>query len=222
VAVDPGEAGGSVVGYVIDRPMRLRDALAPLLEAFALDPVERRGGVALAGRSGLAALSLGDDDLAWPEDREAPVVAARAMSAPVQTLRLRFIDAARDYQTGSVVVRRERGGGERRSRRPAGAGRRRRPRRGRAPAGRRRSARGSPPTCRPWPPCAWSPGIAWSLDGTTWRVTRIDLDEHPRAQLAPVVDPVRVGGDLDWSPAAPREVSGPPVLHVLDLPLLKA
>jgi hypothetical protein len=37
-------------------------------------------------------------------------------------------------------------------------------------------------------------------------VTRIDLDEHPRALLAPVVDPVRAGGDLDWSPAPPREV----------------
>jgi hypothetical protein len=68
-AIDPGEAGGAIVGYVIDRPMRLRDALAPLLEAFALEPVERQDGVVLAGRSGLAALTLGDDDLAWPEDR---------------------------------------------------------------------------------------------------------------------------------------------------------
>ncbi len=62
------------------------------------------------------------------------------------------------------------------------------------------------------------PGDRVALDGATWRVTRIDLDEHPRARLAPVVDPVRVGGDLDWSPTAPREVPGPPALHILDLP----
>jgi hypothetical protein len=217
VAVDPGEAGGSVVGYVIDRPMRLRDALAPLLEAFALDPVERGGGVALAGRSGLAALSLGDDDLAWPEDREASVVATRAMSAPVQTLRLRFIDAARDYQTGSVVVRRDEGEGSADLDAPlvlAAAD-------ARAVAGRLLAVADPREVTAHLSPLAalrLEPGDRLGLDGTTWRVTRIDLDEHPRAQLAPVVDPVRAGGDLDWSPAPPREASGPPVLHLLDLP----
>jgi hypothetical protein len=162
--IDPGEAGGAVVGYVVDRPMRLRDALAPLLEAFALDPVERQDGVALAGRSGAAALTLGDDDLAWPEDRAAPLATARTLAAPVQALRLRFIDAARDYQTGSVIVRREGGPNP-------GEG---------APTSTRRwcwppptpgpwpsacwppPIRARPPsTCRPWPPCAWSPGIGW-------------------------------------------------------------
>jgi hypothetical protein len=211
-----------MVGYVIDRPMRLRDALAPLLEAFALDPVERRDGVVLAGRSGVAAMTLGDDDLAWPEDRDAPVAAVRTLTAPVQTLRLRFIDAARDYQTGAVIVRRETAARA-------------------APTSTRRWC-WPPPRPGPWPSACWRPPIRARRrppvapgrpapgarrparpaqcdgDGATWRVTRIDLDEHPRAQLAPVVDPVRAGGDLDWSPAPPREVPGPPVLHVLDLP----
>jgi hypothetical protein len=149
VAVDPGEAGGSIIGYVIDRPMRLRDALAPLLEAFALDPVERRDGVVLAGRSGVAAIALGDDDLAWPEDRAAPAAAVRTLTAPAQTLRLRFIDAARDYQTGAVVVRRDGGEGGADldappSPWPSGCWR---------PPIRARS----PSISRPWPPCAWSP-----------------------------------------------------------------
>jgi hypothetical protein len=62
------------------------------------------------------------------------------------------------------------------------------------------------------------PGDRVVLDGATWRATRIDLNERPRAQLVPAADPVRVADDLDWSPAPPRETSGPPVLHVLDLP----
>ena len=216
-AVDPGEAGGSIVGYVVDRPMRLRDALAPLLEAFALDPVERGDGVVLAGRSGVAALDLGDDDLAWPEDREAPVQAVRTMTAPVQALRLRFIDAARDYQTGSILVRRDDGEGSADLDAPlvlAAAD-------ARAVAERLLAAADPREVTAHLSPLAalrLEPGDRLSLDDATWRVTRIDLDEHPRARLAPVVEPVRVGGDLDWSPAAPREIAGPPVLHVLDLP----
>jgi len=221
-AVDPGEAGGAIIGYVVDRPMRLRDALAPLLEAFALDPVERQDGVVLAGRSGPAALALGDDDLAWPEDRAAPLTTARTLAAPVQALRLRFIDAARDYQTGAVIVRREGGEGGADLDAPlvlAAAD-------ARAVAERLLAAadpREATVHLSPLAALRLEPGDRLALlslmgDGGAWRVTRIDLDEHPRAQLAPVVDPVRAGGELDWSPAAPREVPGPPVLHVLDLP----
>jgi len=217
VSVDPGEAGGSVVGYVIDRPMRLRDALAPLLEAFALDPVERQEGIVLAGRSGPSALTLLDDDLAWPEDREAPVSATRTLAAPVQALRLRFIDAARDYQTGAVIVRREGGEGSVDLDAPlvlaAAEARAVAERLLSAHDGRAITAHLSPLTA-----LRLEPGDRLSLDGATWRATRIDLDEHPRVQLVRTVDPVRVGGDLDWSPAPPREISGPPVVHVLDLP----
>jgi hypothetical protein len=216
VTLDPGEAGGSVVGYVIDRPMRLRDALAPLLEAFALDPVERQDGVVLVGRSGPPALALGDDDLAWPEDRAAPVSATRSLTAPVQALRLRFIDAARDYQTGAVIVRREGGEGGADLDAPmvlAAAEARAVAQRLLATGdGRAVTAHLSPTTA-----LRLEPGDRLSLNGATWRASRIDLDEHPRVQLVPTVDPVNVGGDLDWSPAPPREVSGPPVLHVLDL-----
>jgi len=217
VAVDPGEAGGAIVGYVVDRPMRLRDALAPLLEAFALDPVERGDGVVLAGRSGVAALALDDDDLAWPEDRDAPVVVARTMSAPVQTLRLRFIDAARDYQAGAVIVRRDEGDGSADLDAPLVLS----AAEARAVAERLLTAADPRAVTTHLSPLAvlrLEPGERVMLDGATWRVSRIDLDEHPRARLAPVVEAVRTSGDLDWTPAPPREVPPPPVLHVLDLP----
>jgi len=221
VVLDPGEAGGSVVGYVIDRPMRLRDALAPLLEAFALDAVERRDGVTLASRSGAAALALGDDDLAWPEDREAPVSAVRTLAAPVQTLRLRFIDAARDYQTGSVIVRREDGEAPGEGSADLDAPLVLSAAEARAVALRLLAAgdgREATAQLSPLAALRLEPGDRLALDGGVWRVTRIELDEHPRAQLVPVTGTVRVEGDLDWSPAPPRETSGPPVLHVLDLP----
>jgi hypothetical protein len=217
VALDPGEAGGSVVGYVIDRPMRLRDALAPLLQAFALDAVERQDGVALVARSGVAALTLGDDDLAWPEDREAPLAATRTLAAPVHTLRLRFIDAARDYQTGAVILRREGGEGSADLDAPivlAAV-------EAQAVAERLLAlddGRGVTAHLSPLAALRLEAGDRLSLDGETWRVVRLDLDEHPRAQLAPVVAAVGAGGVVDWSPGPPREVPGPPVLMVLDLP----
>ncbi|CAN5393096.1 hypothetical protein BH10PSE4_BH10PSE4_23670 [soil metagenome] len=215
--LDPGEAGGSVVGYVIDRPMRLRDALAPLLEAFALDPVERQDGIALAGRSGAAVLTLGDDDLAWPEDRAAPASASRILTPPLQALRLRFIDAARDYQTGAVIVRRDVGEGDADLDVPLVLS----AAEARAVALRRLVAtdpRDATVQLSPLAALRLEPGDRLALDGATWRVARVDLDEHPRAHLLPTLEPVAPDGDLDWFPAPPREISGPPVLHVLDLP----
>ncbi|MBC7668823.1 MAG: glycoside hydrolase/phage tail family protein [Gemmatimonadaceae bacterium] len=217
VTLDPGEAGGSVVGYVVDRPMRLRDALAPLLGAFALDAVERQDGVVLAGRCGPPALTLGDDDLAWPEDREAPTATGRALAAPVRALRLRFIDAARDYQTGSVIVRREVGEGNADLDVPLVLS----AAEARAVARRRLAAtdpRDATVHVSPLAALRLEPGDRLALDGVTWRVARVDLDEHPRVRLLPTAPPVALDGDLDWSPAPPRETSGPPMLHILDLP----
>jgi hypothetical protein len=57
-----------------------------------------------------------------------------------------------------------------------------------------------------------------ALDGQTWRVQRLDLDERPRATLVPVMATSGVAAVIDWTPAPPREPASPPVLHVLDLP----
>jgi hypothetical protein len=221
VQIDPGEAGGAVVGYVVDRPMRLRDALAPLTAAFGLDAVERGQGARIVARSGLAATTLGDADLAWPEDRPAAVSTSRALAQPAQALRLRFIDAGRDYQTGALIVRREAGEGAVDADAPivmaaadaeqAAA---------RMLAGEAAARRETVVHLSPLAALRLETGERVAFAGETWRVVRVDLDERPRVTLAPVVEVSALGGGVDWTPAPPRDALGPPVLHVLDLPAI--
>lgn len=226
VEIDPGEAsgplGGLVEGYVIERPMRLRDALLPLTEAFGLDAVERGGRVRLVSRSGPVQGALAGDDLAWPEDRPAPASVARRLEDPAGAVRLRFVDLARDYQAGGLIVRRD----------------------ARAPtldieaplvltasqaeaiAWRRLDADSAARRERivhlsPLAALRWEAGDRLTLDGEAWRVTRVDIDERPRMTLAPVLPTaVAGGGDGGWSLAPPRPAQGPPALVVLDLPPL--
>ena len=219
VTVDPGEAGGAVVGYVVDRPMRLRDALALLLSAFGLETVERGDHVRVVAQSGRAAVALGQADLAWPEDRPAAVSAARTLVAPAQALRLRFIDAARDYQTGALIVRRETGQGTADADAPivmTGP---------EAELAARRTLDGAAAALReltvhlsPLAALRLEPGDRVIHAGEAWRVLRADLDERPRAVLAPVVAASALDGRLDWTPAPVRDPVGPPLLRVLDLP----
>jgi hypothetical protein len=218
VAIDPGEAGGAVGGYVVDRPMRLRDALAPLTEAFALDPVERGDHVRMLTRWGRAAGALVEADLVRPDDgvveRE-----TRVLEPAVEALRLRFLDASRDYQVGAIVVRREQGAGTRDADAPivlAAPDAEACARRMLAAdeAARRSRIVHLSPSAALW----LEPGDRVAHDGGAWRVSRLDLDERPRATLVPVETGQGVSGGLDWTPSPPREPSPPPVLRVLDLP----
>ncbi len=221
VEIDPGEASGLVAGYVIERPMRLRDALAPLTEAFGLDVVERGAGVRLVSRSGPAAGMLADDDLAWPEDREAPGSAARILEASASAVRLRFVDLARDYQAGALIVRRAGEGETLDVDAPlvltaAEAA---------VVAGRQLDAEAAVRRERivhlsPLAALRWRAGDRLALDGETWRAARVDLDERPRARLLPVLPEAGAAGAIDWTPAPAASVTGPPALVVLDLPPL--
>ena len=218
VTIDPGEAGGAVGGYVVDRPMRLRDALSPLTEAFALDPVERGDRVKILARAGRPTAALVEDDLALPDDG-AGETETRALEPAAEALRLRFIDAARDYQVGALVVRREAGQGTRDADAPivlaaseAHAVARRMLANDEA-ARRARIVRLSPSAA-----LRFEAGDRLLLDGATWRVQRLDLDERPRATLVPALSGYGVVGGVDWTPAPPRDPAAPPVLHVLDLP----
>src|SRR5690606_15517438 len=100
---------GAVGGYVVDRPMRMRDALEPLLLALGADTAEQDGRIAVLGRTETTA-ALRAAQLAQPE-QGASVRAARVLEAPPDSVRVRFIDEAADYQTGSVVLRSDVAGG---------------------------------------------------------------------------------------------------------------
>jgi len=218
VAIDPGEAGGTVGGYVVDRPMRLRDALAPLTEAFALDPVERGDHVKMLARAGVAVTALTEDDLALPDDGPGETETL-TLDPAVEALRLRFLDAARDYQVGALVVRRETGQGTRDADAPIvlaaseAEAVARRMLAADAAARRTRIVHLSPSAA-----LRLEAGDRVIVEDATWRVQRLDLDEQPRATLVPTLADIGVGRGLDWTPAPPRDPPAPPVLHVLDLP----
>ena len=97
--------GDGVSGYLIDGPMRGRDALEPLMTALGATVSERGGKVTVeAGASVTRTLQL--DALALPDDGPA-VTVERGMQAGPSEVRVRFIDEAAGFQIGAVGVRGE-------------------------------------------------------------------------------------------------------------------
>ena len=225
VVIDPGEVRGVVSGYVVEAPMRLRDALEPLALAFNFDLAERAGGATLIGRDGPVAATLGPDDLALPDDGPA-LGDSRALETPPDALRLRFIDEAGDYRIGGLTVRRDPdgGGGTRVIDLPIVGTSALAEAVGRRVLARDQAARDSR-TAHLSPLAALSveagDRLAFAGNETVWRVAGLDRDERPRAVLeaAEPADAV-VGGLPEWTPPAVTEPAGPPVLYLLDLPAL--
>ena len=217
-----GALDGEAAGYVIDRPMRTRDALEPLLAAFGATAAERDGRVAVSGDEA-AVLRLTAKALALPEEG-ASLAAERSLEPRPEVARVRFIDDTADYQTGSVVARAE-GGGEAGgldadlplvcdgelatmlARRALAAG----------AEGERLTAR-----LGPLEALRLEPGDMVEVEGRVgeWRVARLDWDEQPTATLEPVVRVAPGEATPDWRPGEPPTVVGAPFLRLLDLPLL--
>ena len=225
VTLDPGDVSGVVTGYVVEAPMRLRDALEPLALAFAFDPAERNGVATLVARDGPAAATLGEDDLGLPEDREA-CADSRLLETPADELRLRFIDETGDYRIGGLTVRRDpaEGGGARTLDLPIVTTPDMAEQVGRRALALDQAAR----TARtvhlsPLAALTFEPGdrLAFSGDETLWRLAGLDSDERPRASLQ-AVEPAEppLGGIPDWTPPPPTQPAGPPLLYLLDLPPL--
>ncbi len=209
----------AVAGYVIDRPMRTRDALEPLLFALGAEGGERDGRVAVVGRREDVAV-LAADRLAMPEEG-APVSAARVLETAPDTVRVRFIDEAADYQAGSVVVRGpETGGGGLDMDLPAACSA------GLARSVAERALASSAETLTvhlgPLEALRLEPGDAVAVEGRAgvWRVGRVELDEDPRAVLRPWVEPGVIDEAVDWRVEAPGGGLGAPFLALLDLPPL--
>ncbi|MGZ9098272.1 MAG: baseplate multidomain protein megatron [Brevundimonas sp.] len=214
-----GPFKGDVHGYVIDRPMRTRDALEPLLAGLDLITAEQGGRVAVSGDAP-ASLSLTVDALVLP-DTGTSLTFERRLEPRPGAARVRHIDGATDYQTGSVVARSAGHGGGVDLDLPAvcsGA-------LARAAAERALEAgTANRLIVLPGPVEALSlePGDAVTVEGRSgaWRVMRMDMDEVTSATLEPVSS-VAVG-ENDDAPAAGDSAppSGAPFFRMIELPPL--
>ncbi|QTN19158.1 glycoside hydrolase/phage tail family protein [Brevundimonas sp. AJA228-03] len=214
-----GEPVGKVSGYVIDRPMRTRDALEPLLGAFDMVGAERDGRVALVGVEAAGA-TVALEAMALREETSGPV-RERVLEARPETARVRFIDDGADYQTGAVVARAETatGGGGVDVDLPIVCG----TALGAAMARRMLAAHGADRVTLalgPLEALRLEPGDTVAVEGETgaWRVECVTLDETPSARLARrsvgVVGPDNAPTQLSEGAEPP----GVPFARILDLP----
>ncbi|MBX9616171.1 MAG: glycoside hydrolase/phage tail family protein [Caulobacteraceae bacterium] len=216
-----GEPVGSVEGYVIDRPMRTRDSLEPLLQALDMTVAERGGRVELIGREEpgftLAAESLSLREVTGP-------TRMRALEPRPESARVRFIDEGADYQTGAATVRAEveAGGGGVDADLPAVCSA------GLAGALAQRLLKGGGADrlmvgVGPLDAIRIESGDTLAVEGEAggWRVERLALDETPTVVLVPR-DAVQVLGDdpVRWRPVSGIALAGRPFATVLDLPPL--
>lgn len=218
-AFEVGGFSGEVQGYVIDRPMRTRDALEPLLAGLGLIAAERDGRVSVVGdEPPVAELTL--TGMALP-DEGASLKAERVLERRPGVARVRYIDGEAGYQTGSAVVRSAGEGGGVDLDLPAvcsGALAR--------SAAERALEAGSADrlTILPGPVevLALEPGDTVTVEGRGggWRVMRLDMDETPSAVLEPVTSVV--AGEDDGRPSAGEAPtsSGAPFFRMLELPPL--
>jgi hypothetical protein len=213
---------GAAAGYVIDRPMRTRDALEPLLAAFDAVAAERDGRVAVLGRVETV-VEIAGEALALP-DGGAAETATRTLEPRAGEARVRFIDEAADYQTGAVVVRSEdasatAGGVDLDLPLVCGGGL------ARAAAERALDGEGVEAktlALGPLEALRLEPGDGVRLEGAAgaWRVTRTTADETPSAVLEPLLARRVVEDDGVWRGGETPAVVGAPFVRVLDLPPL--
>ncbi|HEY0103445.1 MAG TPA: glycoside hydrolase/phage tail family protein [Brevundimonas sp.] len=216
-SVEAGRA--EVQGYVVDRPMRTRDALEPLLAGLGLIAAERQGKVAVLAE-GPAALELSLDRLALPDEGER-LRAERALEPAPGAARVRFIDGDTDYQTGSAVARSAGEGGGVDLDLPAVCS---------MALARTAAARALETglterltaSLGPLEALRLEPGDGVTVEGRSgsWRVARVDLEETPTAVLERVssIEP----GEDDSAPRAGEAAAivGAPLFRMIELPPL--
>lgn len=214
---------GTLVGYVIDRPTRTRDALEPLLRAVDAVIAERDGRVAVLGREVLVT-PIEEEALALP-DEGVPVRAERVLEERPSMARVRYVDAEADHQTAAVVLRTEDrvDGGAIDLDLPLACS----AEQARLAAGVSLGGDGEVETrtlsLGPLAALMFEPGDRVSPPGEagSWRVERVVLDETPQAALRPRVTPDlgELGGAETPTSDTP-ELVGAPFMAVLDLPPL--
>jgi hypothetical protein len=104
---DASNISGLVTGFVIDSTMSARDALAPLALAYHFDGVESEGVIRFMARGRPIVATLGEDDLALPEESTLGVNFNRAQETDLSAAsRIAYADAAADYRQAVAEARR--------------------------------------------------------------------------------------------------------------------
>jgi hypothetical protein len=107
VPCDVSGLDGLITGYAVTDTMSPREALSPLMTAFAFDAVESEGVIRFVMRGRAAAASVAEQDLAWPDGAAQGHSLVRAQESDLpQASRIAYIDGAGDYEAGSVEARR--------------------------------------------------------------------------------------------------------------------
>ncbi len=107
VNFDVSDVTGLVSGFIIDRPMRAKDALAPLIDSYDLVASEAGGVVRFSSLSSLPVTTISGDRLIDQDGGPIQFALDDDMGS-LRDARLSYIDAARDYQIATVSARNER------------------------------------------------------------------------------------------------------------------
>jgi hypothetical protein len=95
---------GAVSGFVVDAPSPAREALEPLMAAYGFNVAERGGRLVFFHEDAGPALRLTPDDLTAASSGD--VIARRDGDAAPIEVRVRYLDAAKDYLVASASARR--------------------------------------------------------------------------------------------------------------------
>lgn len=103
---DTSDVEGIADGYVIDRLASAREMLEPLVDLFAIAPLERDGRIVLRQRGKGGVRLLGADDLAVEDNSADPHHVRGQESELPAELSIGFNDTARDFQPAAVTAAR--------------------------------------------------------------------------------------------------------------------
>ncbi|HEB77634.1 MAG TPA: hypothetical protein ENI90_03785, partial [Methylothermaceae bacterium] len=111
VPVDVSGLSGLVTGFVIERIMSARDALEPLMMAYAFDGFESEGVIRFRHRGSAPVMTLQPGDLIAPDDdTRSTFTITRAQESELPgSVKLRAIDGDGDYQQQAVEAKRLKG-----------------------------------------------------------------------------------------------------------------
>ncbi len=219
-----GAVRDRIEGYVVDRPMSVREALAPLVAGLGLVVSEAGDQLTLRADDDGPVVMIEPEGLALLDEGGVEVRDRKVDESP-DRVRVRYLNLADDYQTGSVTLSRDEGGDavagldvdlpavcdEAQARRFAA----------RVAAGLEGVERRTL-TLGPLQALTLEPGDRVQMVGEDdlWRVERIALDEAARAVLVPVPVMEIEDGTPVWRLPDRLGPSGAPWLRILELPPL--